>query len=129
MPLWNLEHIYQFSQTESLIDEIKQKTKQFQNKREKLCSEISEKEFLLLLSEYEEIHKIALKLSGYAGLWQAENTTSHERNAHQARINDLLAEISNEVIFFTLWLKSLDDKNAKRLIESSGAYHYFFEYI
>jgi len=44
-----------------------------------------------------------------------------------AKTEQLSAEISNRVLFFSIWWKSLDDKSAKILMKGTGDYLYWLE--
>jgi len=44
-----------------------------------------------------------------------------------AKIEQLSAEISNRVLFFSIWWKSLDKKTAKKLLKGTGDYLYWLE--
>ncbi len=128
MAVWNLEDIYQFKQTEKLIEELKEKAQEFSKSRDKLDN-IGVKEFLKLVRQKEEIAESAAKVASYAMLWQTEDTTDSKRNAHQAKISEILARLSNDMLFFGIWFKDLDEKKAKNFIEASGKYKYMLQRI
>jgi len=51
----------------------------------------------------------------------SENTQSDEATALLTRISKFGSDIENRMLFFDLWWKrQVDEKNAKRLINSTG---------
>ena len=129
MVSWNLNTIYSFQDTERLISELKKKVEEFKQCRQKLTPTLSPKEFLDMLKKKEAIAEIAAKLNGYANLWLSENTADSQRNAHESRIAELSAEAGNDMLFFDLWFKALDDKHAEHYIAASGKYQYYLQQI
>ncbi len=45
------------------------------------------------------------------------------------RVQQFVAEMQNRTLFFSLWWKDLDDRNAERLMSSAGDYRYYLEEI
>jgi len=129
MVSWNLEHIYPLKNTNKLISELSKKVNSFQMLRSKLNPAISDSEFLKILKTSEDIKIISSKLNAYAELWLSEKTADSKRISHSSRIDETIADASNKTMFLSLWFKELDDKNAQRLISSSGKYHYLLEMI
>jgi oligoendopeptidase F len=64
-------------------------------------------------------------LNGYSQLAFAADTQDQEAQAAVVRVDQFQAEMSNQTMFFNLWWKALDDKNAKRLLDASGDYRYW----
>ncbi|RJQ15552.1 oligoendopeptidase F [Candidatus Woesearchaeota archaeon] len=128
MVVWNLNDIYDFSQTGTLLKQVKEKAEKFALYRKKLKN-LSPKAFVNLLKEFEEITVLSAKISSYADLWLSENTASSERNAHEAKISEALTDIGNTLLFFSIWFKELPEKKAKIYIKSAGKYAYFLKRI
>lgn len=126
---WNLSDIYAPEDREKLIEELKQKVADFKQYRNKLSPGLSTEEFMSILKDKERLIEISSKLSAYAGLWQSEDTSDSERNAHEAQISELCAHASNDVMFFSLWFKQLDDSSASKFIDASGKYRYYLERV
>lgn len=127
MVKWNLEDIYHFKKTENLIDELKKEVSEFRKIRTRLNNSLSEKEFMRIVKRKERLMIIAHKLSSYAGLSLSENTSNAKRIAHESKISQICTEAGNEVMFFSLWFKDLNDKKAEKYIKNSGKYKYFLE--
>jgi oligoendopeptidase F len=67
------------------------------------------------------------RLSGFPQLAFAEDTQDQKAQAAVARVDQFQAEMSNMSIFFSLWWKALDEKNAQRLLAASGDFRYWLE--
>lgn len=127
--MWNLEDIYNFKDTEKLIEEVKKLTEDFKKHRETLSDDISAEDFMKIIKEKEALSEVSLKLGAYAGLKLTENTADPKSIAHETKIDEVLTDLGNEMLFFSLWFKDLDDKKADELIKASGKYHYTLENI
>lgn len=95
--------------------------------RPRLSPEIATTEFLDLLRCQEVIGGISSRLGAYAYLWFAEDTHNAAALDLRGRIEQLLAEISNRILFFSLWFKDLPDEEAAKLIAASDGLHYYLE--
>ncbi len=101
----------------------------FEENRPKLTGDIDEKSFQGIIKELEEITVQVHHLSGYAGLWFTEDTQNQDALALQAKIEQFLVTLQNKIIFFNLWWKELDQKNADRLMANAGDLQYWLEEI
>ncbi len=95
--------------------------------RADLSPELSAAEFLELLHRHEVIGSISTRLGAYAYLWFAEDTQYPAALDLRGRIDQLLAETNNRILFFSLWFKELPDQAAARLIAASNGLHYYLE--
>jgi len=129
MVTWNLNHIAQLKDTEHLLTDIKNRVERFQRHRESLNGQMTPAALLAIIKELEEINDVSSRVSGFADLWQTENTSDPVRNAHVAHIHDTLADQGNRLVFFSIWFKGLPDKTAQRLISGAGDYQYYLERI
>src|SRR6266536_2429055 len=114
---------------EKALAEIEKRTAEFEAKRARLTPEISEQEFLELLREFEGVDVVTRQVAAYADPSFTENTQDQNALSFKARMEQLAADITNRVLFFTLWWKSLDDATAARLLATPnlGDYRYFLE--
>jgi oligoendopeptidase F len=101
----------------------------FEENRPKLSGDIDEKSFQGMIKELEEITVQVHHLSGYAGLWFTEDTQNQDALALQAKIEQFLVTLQNKIIFFNLWWKELDQKNADRLMANAGDLQYWLAEI
>ena len=66
-----------------------------------------------------------LRASGF--LWFAQNTKNQAARSFEARVRDQLSQFSNRMLFLDLWWQSLDDRNMRRLLNTSGDLRYYLE--
>jgi oligoendopeptidase F len=97
--------------------------------RADLSPEFATTKFLDLLHRFEVIGSISARLGAYAYLWFAEDTQNSAALDLRGRIEQLLAETSNRILFFSLWFKDLPDEEAARLIAASDGLHYYLESV
>ncbi|MEK6939496.1 MAG: M3 family oligoendopeptidase [Nanoarchaeota archaeon] len=123
---WDLSEIKPAT-LQKTFQEIENKTKHLEQWRPKLKNSVSTKDFLSLLAELEKLQIINSKLGVYAQLRFAEDSSNQEASALLSRVETFLTKINNRLLFFGLWFKQLPEKEASRLIRSSGKYHYFLK--
>ncbi len=123
---WDLSEIKPVD-LQKTFQEIETKAKHIEQWRPKLKDAISSKDFLSLLTELERLQILNSKLGVYAQLRFTEDSSNQEASALLARVETFLTKINNRLLFFGLWFKQLPEKEASRLIHSSGKYHYFLE--
>ena len=127
---WDLDHLFKNITDPKVYDaaiaQIEQDTKTFENKKELLSEDISEDNFLELFQLYEKIIIPLAKIGSYAGLWSTENTQASEPRAMSNKVEQFGAQISNRLLFFTLWWRGLSEKTAERLMNVAGKDKYFF---
>ncbi len=114
---------------EGAMESLEQAVAAFEEVRPKLTGDIDEKSFQGIIKELEEITVQVHHLSGYAGLWFTEDTQNQDALALQAKIEQFLVTLQNKIIFFNLWWKELDQKNADRLMANAGDLQYWLEEI
>ena len=127
---WRLKDLYPSGESKEMEDafqELETKVSAFEKYRDSLKDDLSFDEFMKIVTALEGITKLVHRIGGYAELWFTEDTQNQTALSMVAKMEQLSADISNRVIFFTLWWKALDDKNAARLIQDSGDYHYWLE--
>ena len=127
---WSLADLYTATdgpQMKKDFKELEKNVSAFEKMRPMLAPEISEKDFFAVVKALEEITETASKLANYAELLFTQNTQVQSSQTLLARIDQLLAEIENRTMFFSLWWKSQDEKVAERLMKNSGDYRYWLE--
>jgi oligoendopeptidase F len=127
MVVWNLDHLYPIKEIDKGLNEISEKITKFKHVRDSLSADIDSTAFMSLLKEFESIMQLKGRIDGATYMYQSENFKDNSRTSLRGKIEQKLAELENETIFFSLWFKSLDQENAKRLIDASGKYRYFLE--
>ena len=112
---------------EKTFKEMDEKVSQFEVRRAELTGAITPAAFLEIIRQLEDISRQGNILASYAGLWFTEDTQNQAAQTLVARIDQLMAELGNRTLFFSLWWKGLDDPTAGRLMEGSGDYRYWLE--
>lgn len=92
-----------------------------------LEDQITSEAFLAIVAELEEITRQAYHLYGYSSLSFSANTQDQKAQTLLARVQQFMAEMQNQTLFFELWWKKLADENANRLMSSAGDYRYWLE--
>jgi oligoendopeptidase F len=106
----------EFSQ---FLRSIEEQLVQFEGRRQLLRPDISSEEFEGLIHMLESISERVSIASGHAYLSYYADTSSNEASALVIKMEKLVSEISNRMLFFDLWFKKqIDDEYANRLINS-----------
>ena len=110
---------------ESVIAEVDDRLRAFEARRDDLSPDMAAETFRDLLTHYEELYADASKLAAYSYLWFSEDTAGQERLAFRARAAQLVADLENRTLFFTLWWRQLDEEAANRLMAVAGDAAYY----
>jgi oligoendopeptidase F len=127
---WSLDDLFPGHETKEFKDgkaSLEKDIEAFEKNRSKLDVEISEEEFMQIVSELESVSIQSSRLSSYAGLWFSEDTQDQDAQALQAQIDQFLVGLGNKTLFFSLWWKQLDQATADRLMDASGDFKYWLE--
>ncbi|HEY9087705.1 MAG TPA: M3 family oligoendopeptidase [Anaerolineaceae bacterium] len=109
-----------FQQLDSMVAE-------FEGVRGQLREDMPESAFFQLVHQVEAISQASSRLGAYASLLFAEDTQDQTAQSLMARVQQFGANLSNRMMFFSLWWKSLSDAAAERLMQNSGDYRYWLE--
>jgi len=127
---WNLDELAKNHNRKTIgrtLAKIESDAKRFEKIKKSLNQNISSGKFLKLIHDIEDITEKSSMIGGYASLRYSENTQSDEATALLTRIRKFGSDIENRMLFFDLWWKrQVDEKNAKRLMKSTGQ---FSEYL
>ncbi len=127
---WSLADLYPSGDSpemQTAFEKLEKQVSAFETCRPDLTADISMEKFQQIVSGLEDIVKLMQRIGGYSDLWFTEDTQNQAAMALLAKMEQLGAEISNRILFFTLWWKELDNKNAERLMKDSGDLHYWLE--
>ena len=127
---WSLEVLFpdhKSPEFEGAMQTLDEKVAAFERWRDKLRPEIAQEKFTDIIQDLEELTLFAHRVYGYAGLWFTEDTQNQAAQALQARVEEFMAELQNRTLFFELWWKKLDQKNADRLMKNAGDVQYWLE--
>jgi len=92
----------------------------FEQQREHLAADRDPGELLSMMRQYEDLITQMNVVWGYAHLWFCSNTQDSAALAFRSRMQRVIAQIENRILFFTLWWKGLDDAAAERLLPPAG---------
>ena len=110
------------------FDKLDAATKAFVSEtRPKLSDRISVEDFLSIIHQLETLYRQAYHLYGYASLSFAADTQKQDAQTLLARVEQFMAVMQNQTLFFELWWKQLDDATAERLISATGDFRYWLE--
>jgi len=116
---------------EQALDETFSKLEQalveFEATRDILTSEITWQDFNVVLKKLEAITIQKSKVEGYADLSFAEDTQNPVALNLRDRVDQVLTDSGNRVLFFEMWFKELSAEATQNLIEHSGDLRYFLE--
>jgi oligoendopeptidase F len=127
---WSLADLYPSGDSKEMqaaAKDMEIKVAAFEKYRGDLTHDISSEKFLQIIKHLEEIIKLMQRIGGYAELWFTEDTQNQAAQTLMAKMEQLSAEISNRVLFFSIWWKELEDTPAQRLMQDSGDYRYWLE--
>jgi oligoendopeptidase F len=84
-------------------------------------------QFGAMLRDLEAIQSIAERVSAYAYLRFAQDTSDQKAVSLLSRVEETLARLDNDLLFFELWWKGLPDGPAAELSSSAPAQRYWLE--
>ena len=105
------------------------KVKKVEAWRKKLKPNLAVKAFTALMDDYEAMHRDLLRLNAFTNLRFLADTQDQAALALMTRLDELIAETQNRVLFFSLWWKALDNVNARRLLKAAGDRRYWLEMV
>jgi oligoendopeptidase F len=127
---WSLSDLFESQSSpdmQAALAQMETLVTQFEAHREGLQAEVSTEAFLAMVKDYEAINHLARRVYSFAGLSFAADTQDQAIQAFMARIDQMVAELDNRTLFFSLWWKALDETSAGGLMDASGDYRYWLE--
>ena len=114
----------EFQQT---LADLESATTQVESQRDSLSPDVDPETFLGLLAGIKTVYAISARLGAYGGLWFSSDTQSSEALNYQNQMDQLLTDIQNRLLFFSLWWKDLEAAPAERLMAASGDDLYYLQ--
>lgn len=127
---WTLDALYPDHESpayQEALQSLEQQAEDFEKYREELKPEITEQTFMSAVHDLEKFTRLANRVYSFAGLWFTEDTQNQAAQALQAKIEAMMADLQNQVMFFELWWKQLDQDIADRLKKNTGDFRYWLE--
>ena len=100
----------------------------FVAQRSRLNPQMAPTDLLEVIQQVEALTEQMAVLGVYGSLWFSEDTQSSEALTYRNRVQQILTDARNRILFFDLWWKGLDDEQAEALIpqEEGHADHAHF---
>lgn len=130
IPHWNLVQLYEMDSPALAADltALEARTAEMVRWRPRLADGLTDPtEFRRLVEELESLTRLAHRLSGFSSLAFAQNTQDQKAQAFMARIDEKMADLGNELLFFEIWWKELDENLAAPLIETMPDFAYWLK--
>jgi oligoendopeptidase F len=127
---WTLEALLPAPEgpaVDQAIADLEAATAAIEALRPMLSPEMKGEDFADALQTIETFIQTASRLGSYGQLWFSENTQNQSALAFMGRMEQLLTEAQNRILFFDLWWKSLEDEAAGRLLAYAGDIRYKLE--
>lgn len=122
--IWDLSHLLEGKTTQEILNKVKELVVAFKNHKIDLTNEIKPNKLHEIIQKKEEISKRFSKLSAYLEMKFFENTTNQETLAEMTKINQIATDMSNDMLFFSIWFTKLEDETANKLINSNELSNY-----
>lgn len=127
---WRLNELYPSFDSPDLqaaFDNVEEQVMSFEGIRGKLQADLDANQFLEFVRASEATTRLINKIYAFTGLSFASNTQDEIAQTYMARVQQFAASMQNRTLFFGLWWKEVDNKNAERLMSSAGDYRYYLE--
>ena len=109
------------------FSKLEQAVAEFEAMHDSLTSQIRMDQFNKILAVMETVNILTSRIEAYSDLLLAEDTQNPNALNLRDRVDQVLTDTSNRLLFFDLWFKDLPDDAAKPLMEQSGDLRYFLE--
>ncbi len=127
---WNLGKLFpgfDSPELQAAFDNVEEQVASFEGVRGKLNPKMDVETFLEVVRASEATSRIVNRVYAFAELSFAEDTQNQNAQSLMGRVQQFAAEMQNRTLFFSLWWKEVDEKNAERLMSASGDYRYYLE--
>lgn len=135
MPLvtWNLKDLLPelgSKDYKNLLNDLEKNIVFVESFKGSLQPTFSLSDFMKILKTKEHISLLLSRLVDYAYLWFSQDTSHQGAKSYRATVEQLAVDAGNRLMFFSLWFKTLDEKNAQRIIqEIDPEYRYYLEFL
>ncbi len=127
---WSLDQLLpsaEPAEIEKAFKAIERRVKKIEGWRKVLKNNIPAKKFQALLADYEAMQRDLLRLYYFVSLRFAGDTQDQSILTLMGQVDQKLAYVQNRVLFFSLWWKDVDERNAARLMKAAGDLGYWLE--
>jgi oligoendopeptidase F len=127
---WDLGELFpaiDSPELQAAFDHVEEQVTSFEGVRGKLKPDMEMENFLEVVRASEAMTRIVYKVYAFAELSFSADTQDQNAQSLMGRVQQFVAEMQNRTLFFSLWWKDLDEKDAQRFMEASGDYRYYLE--
>ncbi len=114
---------------EEILAQVEQGVAAFEALRDQLSPQMELQELVAALQQYEDITAQLYRLGAYGGLWFSADTQAPDALAFSNRMQQVLTDMQNRMLFFSLWWKGLDDEHASALLPDASAHPDYRHYL
>lgn len=122
---WELTELLPEPSEEVIVERlasIEAMVQSFEGRRGELSADMGQEMLLAVVRQYEDLVEQVEVLAAYGNLWFASDTQDQAALNFKNRIEQVLTDAQNRVLFFSLWWKQLDDEAAAILLPSGSLY-------
>ncbi|MEM9331984.1 MAG: M3 family oligoendopeptidase [Pseudomonadota bacterium] len=135
LPEWDLDDLYPGMESKEFQEDVrfcKDKAKTFEEKYSGKLAEVlreNPRDLSLIIAEYEMLEERMGRIMSYAGLLNATDTTNPEYAKFYGDARDAITAAGSHLLFFTLELNRLDDKDLKDAFKTDIALAYYAPWL
>ena len=107
---------------EEMLAQVEQNVASFEALREHLSAQMEPAKLIDVMQQYEEISSQIYPLVAYGSLWFSSDTQSPDALTYSNRMQQMMTEVQNRMLFFSLWWKGLDEEHAEALLPDVDTY-------
>ena len=122
---WELTELLPEPSEEVIVERlasIESTVQSFEGRRGELSADMGQEKLVAVVRQYEALVEQVEVLAAYGSLWFASDTQDQAALNFKNRIEQVLIDAQNRVLFFSLWWKQLDDEAAADLLPSGSLY-------
>lgn len=122
---WKLEDLYKNDkELDKSVKKIEKEAKNFQKNYKGNLKELTPKEFIEALRQYENILNLISRAATYTFLKFAQNS---DNGGFYAKYSQKFTDIQEYLLFFELEFNTLDDLKQKEILKVSGIYKFYLQ--
>jgi oligoendopeptidase F len=114
---------------EQYLTRIEKFVVELEELRTVLTPEIPQETFTRAIHLLESIDSMSKRLQAFSYLWLSEDTQHEPALNLRDRLDQVLVNLGNRILFFEIWFKDLPDAAAERLLSSTGDLKYYLDSI
>ena len=110
------------AEVEDRLAQVEADVALFEALRDQLSPQMKPAKLIEALQQYEHITAQLYRLGAYGSLWFSADTQAPDALTYSNRMQQVLTEMQNRLLFFGLWWKGLDDEHAEALLPADDAF-------